>query len=42
LRPLRQDDAVFEALGAVDELAAFVGQAREECLLQVTRKQGHG
>lgn len=28
-----KDDAVFEALGAVDELAAFCGSAREECLL---------
>jgi len=29
-----QDDAVFEALGTIDELASFVGQAREECTLQ--------
>lgn len=29
-----KDDAVFEAMGSVDELSAFVSQAREECLIQ--------
>mmetsp|Transcript_49100 Transcript_49100/g.98811 ORF Transcript_49100/g.98811 Transcript_49100/m.98811 type:complete len:373 (-) Transcript_49100:305-1423(-) len=29
-----KDDCVFEALGSVDELAAFVGAAREECTIQ--------
>ena len=29
-----KDDAAFEAMGTVDELSAFVGAAREECLQQ--------
>ena len=29
-----KNDPVFEALGCVDELSAFVGAAREECILQ--------
>lgn len=29
-----KDESVFDAMGTVDELSAFVGQAREECLQQ--------